>query len=79
MSDASTHAHPNRVGPYTIVQVMGEGGMGVVYEAVQKEPVRRRVALKMLKLGVDSREVVGRVEAVRLGRAGMVQPGSAQI
>ncbi|MDH3456270.1 MAG: hypothetical protein OER90_05460, partial [Gemmatimonadota bacterium] len=49
-------AHPERIGSYRILQVIGEGGMGVVYDAEQVEPVRRRVALKMMKLGMDTKE-----------------------
>src|SRR5574341_1089572 len=44
-----------RIGPYRLLQVLGEGGMGVVYEAEQVEPVRRRVALKVLQTGLDSK------------------------
>ena len=54
-----------RIGPYRLVRRIGEGGMGVVYEALQEEPIRRRVALKLIKLGINSREVVRRFEAER--------------
>src|SRR5579864_2832177 len=47
----------DRVGPYKLLQQIGEGGMGVVYMAEQTEPVRRRVALKIIKPGMDSRQV----------------------
>ena len=57
--------HPERVGPYRVLQVLGEGGMGVVYEAEQTQPVRRRVALKLMKVGMDTKEVVARFEAER--------------
>jgi non-specific serine/threonine protein kinase/serine/threonine-protein kinase len=53
--------------------------MGVVYEAEQKEPVRRRVAIKMMKLGMDTREVVGRFEAERQALAVMDHPGIAKV
>src|SRR5512140_1003981 len=56
-------ALPERVGPYRILRQVGAGGMGVVYEAEQERPLRRRVALKVIKLGMDTREVVRRFEA----------------
>jgi len=51
------------IGRYRVLQRIGEGGCGVVYVAEQTEPVRRRVALKVIKLGVDTRHVVARFEA----------------
>ena len=48
MTESSSFEHPDRIGPYHLVQVIGEGGMGIVYEAEQKEPVRRRVAMKKI-------------------------------
>src|SRR6266700_1312760 len=50
---------------YKLLEKIGEGGFGVVYLAEQKEPVKRRVALKIIKLGMDTREVVARFEAER--------------
>ena len=67
------------IGPYHLVEVIGEGGMGVVYAADQLEPVRRRVALKMMRAGLDSREVVTRFEAERQTLALMDHPGIAKI
>ncbi len=67
------------IGPYHIVQVIGEGGMGVVYAAEQLQPVRRRVALKMMKPGTDSREVVARFEAERQALAVMDHSGIAKV
>jgi hypothetical protein len=51
------------IGPYRLMQEIGRGGFGVVYAAEQTAPVRRRVALKILKAGMDTREVVSRFEA----------------
>ena len=49
-----------RVGPYELREPIGEGGMGIVYRAEQRQPVRRMVAIKLLKPGLDSREIVAR-------------------
>src|SRR6185295_2688891 len=54
-----------RIGPYKLLQKIGEGGCGVVYRAEQEEPVRRRVALKVIKLGMDTKSVIARFEAER--------------
>ena len=54
-----------RIGPYRLLQQIGEGGMGVVYMAEQEQPVRRKVALKIIKPGMDSSQVVARFEAER--------------
>lgn len=51
------------IGPYKILEVLGEGGMGTVYLAEQTEPVRRRVALKVIKPGMDSKAVIAQFEA----------------
>src|SRR4051812_38956525 len=53
------------IGPYKLLQQIGEGGMGVVYMAEQQEPVRRKVALKIIKPGMDTGQVVARFEAER--------------
>ncbi|HSG08198.1 MAG TPA: serine/threonine-protein kinase [Longimicrobiales bacterium] len=76
---SSAPDHPEQVGPYRILQPLGEGGMGVVYEAEQREPVRRRVALKLVKLGMDTREVVARFETERQALAMMDHPGIARV
>ncbi len=65
------HTLPKRVGPYRIIQVLGAGGMGVVYEAEETEPVKRRVALKLVRAGHDTREVLARFDAERRALAVM--------
>ena len=69
----------DRIGPYRLVRVLGEGGMGTVYEAEQLEPVRRRVALKIVKLGMDTREVVARFMTERQALAAMDHPFVAKV
>ena len=54
-----------RIGRYKILQKIGEGGFGVVYMAEQEEPIRRKVALKVIKLGMDTKQVIARFEAER--------------
>jgi eukaryotic-like serine/threonine-protein kinase len=66
-------------GRYQLLEVIGEGGMGTVWLAEQREPVRRRVALKLIKSGMDSREVVGRFEAERQALALMDHPNIAKV
>ena len=68
-----------RIGRYTLVEEIGEGGMGTVWMAEQVEPVRRRVALKIIKLGMDTREVVLRFEAERQALALMDHPHIARV
>src|SRR5262245_31461593 len=53
------------IGPYKLLEQIGEGGFGVVFMAEQQQPVRRKVALKVLKPGMDTRQVVARFEAER--------------
>ncbi|MCH7475701.1 MAG: serine/threonine protein kinase [Gemmatimonadetes bacterium] len=71
--------HPERIGSYRILQVLGEGGMGIVYEADQVEPVRRRVALKILKPGMDTKQILARFEAERQALAVMEHPNIAKV
>jgi serine/threonine protein kinase len=67
------------IGPYTLMEPLGEGGMGVVYVAEQTQPVRRKVALKVIKPGMDSRQVVARFEAERQALALMDHPNIAKV
>jgi len=71
--------HPSQIGPYKILRVLGEGAMGLVYEAEQTETLRRRVALKVMKPGLESKEVLGRFEAERQALAVMEHPGIAKV
>ncbi len=68
-----------QIGPYKLLQQIGEGGMGVVYLAEQERPVRRKVALKIIKPGMDTRQVVARFEAERQALAMMDHPSIAKI
>ena len=68
-----------RIGHYKLLQKIGEGGCGVVYMAEQEEPVRRRVALKVIKLGMDTKQVVARFEVERQALAMMDHPGIARV
>src|SRR4051812_44313787 len=62
---------PKRIGPYHILELLGEGGMGEVYKAEQRAPIKRTVAIKIIKLGFDSREVIARFESERQALARM--------
>src|SRR5207245_2715235 len=73
MDSAATAIGPNfddgtpdtLIGPYRLVRQIGEGGMGVVYHAQQVQPIRRDVALKIIKPGMDSKQVIARFETER--------------
>src|SRR5262245_42703584 len=67
------------VGPYKLLQVIGEGGFGIVYMAEQEQPIRRRVALKIIKLGMDTKEVLARFETERQAVALMDHPNIAKV
>ena len=71
--------HPTEVGPYVIQGVIGEGGMGTVYKAEQRTPIRRTVALKLVKLGMDTRQVIVRFESERQALALMNHPNVAKV
>jgi non-specific serine/threonine protein kinase/serine/threonine-protein kinase len=76
---ADSILHSNKIGPYLIIRKIGEGGMGVVYLAKQLEPVRREVALKLIKPGMDSRQVIARFESERQALALMDHPNIARV
>ncbi|MBW3540328.1 MAG: protein kinase, partial [Planctomycetes bacterium] len=67
------------IGPYKLLEQIGEGGFGVVFMAEQEQPVRRRVALKVIKPGMDTREVIARFEAERQALALMDHPNIARV
>ncbi len=69
----------DRIGRYKLLQQIGEGGCGVVYMAEQEEPVRRKVALKVVKLGMDTKNVIARFEAERQALALMDHPNIAKV
>ncbi|MGE3820293.1 MAG: WD40 repeat domain-containing serine/threonine protein kinase [Isosphaeraceae bacterium] len=67
------------IGPYRLLEAIGEGGMGVVHVAEQSQPVRRRVALKVIKPGMDTKQVIARFEAERQALAMMDHPNVAKV
>jgi WD40 repeat protein/serine/threonine protein kinase len=69
----------SQIGPYKLLSVLGEGGFGIVYLAEQKEPVRRQVALKVIKPGMDSKQVIGRFEQERQALALLDHPNIAHV
>src|SRR5687767_6628750 len=69
----------DHTGRYKLLKQMGIGGMGVVWMAEQTEPVRRRVALKVVKLGMDTQQVIARFEAERQALAMMDHPNIAKV
>jgi serine/threonine protein kinase len=77
--DAADDQIGKRVGPYKLLQKIGEGGCGAVYMAEQEKPVRRRVALKIIKLGMDTKQVIARFEAERQALALMDHPNIARV
>ena len=80
VSGASVTEGPGTViGRYKLLQKIGEGGMGVVYMAEQREPVIRKVALKIIKLGMDTKQVIARFEAERQALALMDHPNIAKV
>ncbi len=79
LADAPDEAVGQTLGRYKLLERVGEGGCGVVYVAEQTEPVRRRVALKVIKLGMDTKQVVARFEAERQALALMDHPNIAKV
>src|SRR2546430_2043451 len=77
--EAITEQAGDKIGRYKLLQQIGEGGCGVVYMAEQEEPVRRRVALKVIKLGMDTKSVIARFEAERQALALMDHPNIAKV
>jgi serine/threonine protein kinase len=79
-SDQPTTVIPGTViGPYKLIEPIGEGGMGTVWMAQQQEPVRRLVAVKLIKAGMDSKQVIARFEAERQALALMDHPNIARV
>jgi WD40 repeat protein/serine/threonine protein kinase len=74
-----TYRPGSRIGPYKLLEVIGEGGMGVVFMAEQTHPVRRKVALKVIKPGMDTAQVIARFEAERQALALMDHPNIAKV
>jgi hypothetical protein len=79
LADAPDDAVGQTLGRYKLLERVGEGGCGVVYVAEQTEPVRRRVAFKVIKLGMDTKQVVARFEAERQALAMMDHPNIAKV
>jgi serine/threonine protein kinase/WD40 repeat protein len=76
---AIAEAPGTQIGPYQLLQQIGEGGMGLVFMAEQTQPLRRRVALKIIKPGLDTRQVIARFEAERQALAMMDHPNIAKV
>src|SRR5262245_10914434 len=79
LSIALTERPGDRIGRYKLLQQIGEGGCGVVYMAEQEQPIHRRVALKVIKLGMDTKQVIARFEAERQALALMDHPNIAKV
>jgi serine/threonine protein kinase/Tfp pilus assembly protein PilF len=79
LGGAAAERPGSAIGPYKLLQEIGEGGMGTVFMAEQQEPVQRKVALKIIKAGMDSRQVLARFEAERQALALMDHPNIAKV
>ena len=75
----ATEKPGDRIGRYKLLEQIGEGGCGMVFMAEQEEPIRRKVALKVIKLGMDTRQVIARFEAERQALALMDHPNIAKV
>ena len=73
------HCMGDMIGKFKIISVLGEGGMGIVYLAEQSKPVKRRVALKVIKAGMDTKQIIARFEAERQALAIMDHPGISKV
>src|SRR5688572_23967200 len=76
---AAVRADPEQIGPYRILERVGEGGMGVIFRAEQREPVRRTVAIKLVRFGMDSDQVLARFDSERHALAVMDHPHVAKV
>src|SRR5262249_5102348 len=79
LENGLTEVPGSKIGPYKLLQQIGEGGFGVVFMAEQLEPVRRKVAVKVIKPGMDTRQVIARFEAERQALAVMDHPNIARV
>ncbi|MEM8733570.1 MAG: protein kinase, partial [Planctomycetota bacterium] len=78
-SQSSSAAIPPKIGPYRVLQSIGEGGHGLVFMAEQREPIRRKVAIKWIKPGMESDSILARFEAERQALAMMKHPSIANV
>jgi serine/threonine protein kinase len=79
VDERTTEGAGTVIGPYKLLEQIGEGGFGVVFMAEKQEPIRRKVALKVLKPGMDTRQVIARFEAERQALAIMDHPNIAKV
>src|SRR5262245_40423106 len=79
VDESTTERAGSVIGPYKLLEQIGEGGFGVVFMAEQQEPIRRKVALKVIKPGMDTRQVIARFEAERQALALMDHPNIAPV
>jgi len=79
MADGPAGGSTQQIGPYRLLEKLGEGGMGEVWLAEQTEPVKRKVALKIIKQGMDTKQVMARFEAERQALALMDHPSIAKV
>src|SRR5262249_15613032 len=79
VASPSAEGPGTQIGPYKVLEQIGEGGMGLVYMAEQQQPIRRLVALKLVKPGMDTKQVIARFEAERQALAMMDHPNIAKV